>query len=113
MRNDNLQRSFPLTGISQQVEALASCLKAAGSSRFSPAFSTVSELFHHHMPGGELPVVIMSEDEMDLVQTVLLEVAAQFPGATGARDILKIAEAIESAAVSSNIMKISINRNRH
>jgi hypothetical protein len=113
MRNDNLQRSFPPTEISRQVEALVSCLKAAGDSRFAPSFSTVSELFHRRLPDSALPVVITSNDEMNLVQTALLEVAGQFPGASGAREILKIADAIENAAINSNIIKFSVSGNQH
>ena len=108
MHDGYLREQLPRRGVSQQVQALVSCFKAAGNSQSSSVIETAAQLFKLRMRGEKLPVLISSEDEVDLVENALLEVAGQYPVATNATEILDIARGIQGTAVSGNVMKFSV-----
>jgi len=109
MHDGYVREPLPRTGISPEVNLLVSCFKAANAANVPDELAAASELFL--LRGSKqlmhLPVVIKSEDEVELIENAVLEIGGRYPGATNAREISKLADAIEGSAVYNNILQFT------
>jgi hypothetical protein len=76
---------------------LVSCFRATLQNHISSPLETIAELFRLRAKSAQLPVVVKSEDEVELVENTLLEIAGKYKKAVDATTIASIADALEGA----------------